>query len=155
MNFLAELKTRLSLNAVAAAPESLAAYSYDATRQSVLPGVVITPLSPEEIVFTVQIARKYRVPLVTRGAGSGLTGGAVPENGCILLNLEKMNQILDVDQVDNVAIVEPGAVNAGLQTRLARYKLFFPCDPGSAEFSTLGGNAAENACGMRGRYYGS
>lgn len=155
MEALVELKKRLSRLAVDATPEALSAYSYDASKSVCLPAVVVRAVTAEDVVSVVNVARTRNMPVVTRGAGSGLTGGAVPSKGSILLSLEKMNQILHIDAENRTCVVEPGVVNSALQARLRKYGLFFPCDPGSAAFSTLGGNAAENACGMRGRFYGS
>jgi FAD/FMN-containing dehydrogenase len=155
MEFLRELKKRVSRNAVDHSPEALSAYSYDASKLTGAPIVVVSALSLEDITATVNIARQYGVPVVARGAGTGLSGGAVPHKPCVLLSLERMDRILHVDPVQKVAVVEPGVVNGALQERVAKYRHFFPCDPNSSGFSTLGGNAGENACGLKGRRYGS
>ncbi|OGS37587.1 MAG: hypothetical protein A2293_00255 [Elusimicrobia bacterium RIFOXYB2_FULL_49_7] len=155
MNLTQELQKRLSRNAVEDAPETCAVYSYDASKQEASPSAVVYATSAEDVISAVNVARKLKTSVVPRGAGSGLTGGAVPLEKAIVLDMERMNQILHIDPEKRFCIVEPGLINADLQVRLRKYGLFFPCDPGSAAYCTLGGNVAENACGIRGRYYGS
>ncbi|MFH0919993.1 MAG: FAD-binding oxidoreductase [Fibrobacterota bacterium] len=152
-----DLKKRLSRQAVETAPEGLLAYSFDASKRSALPKIVINAASAEDVIAAIQVARQYKVPVVPRGAGTGLTGGSVPGRASepLVLNLERMDRILHIDPAQKVAVVEPGVINSTLQARLEKYGLFFPCDPSSAAFATLGGNLAENACGLRGRFYGS
>jgi len=155
MEFLAELKKRVSRNAVDHSPEALSAYSYDASKRTGVPAVVVNALSLEDIIATVNVARRYNIPIIPRGAGTGLSGGAVPLKPGIVLSLERMDNILHIDPNQKTAVVEPGVINGSLQSRLLRYNLFFPCDPNSAAFATVGGNASENACGLKGRLYGS
>jgi FAD/FMN-containing dehydrogenase len=155
MEFIKALKQRLPRHALDLTRESLFAYSYDATKRCTHPVALVNAVRLEDVTGTIKIARQYKIPVVTRGAGSGLTGGSVPHKNGILLNLERMNRILHIDKIKKIAVIEPGVINADLQVRLGQYGLFFPCDPGSAEFSSIGGNVAENACGMRGRFYGS
>jgi glycolate oxidase len=155
MEFLAELKNRVSRSAVDHSPEALSAYSYDASKRTGVPAVVVNALSLEDIIATVNVARRYHIPIIARGAGTGLSGGAVPHKPGIVLSLERMDRILHIDPVQKTAVVEPGVINGALQSRLSKYKLFFPCDPNSAAFATVGGNVSENACGLKGRLYGS
>jgi glycolate oxidase len=124
------------------------AYSYDSQHERALPDVVVHAVTVEQVVSVVKIAAAHGVPVVARGAGSGMTGGAVPEAGGIVLNLERMNRILRIDAEDRLGWVQPGVVTADFQREAARHGLFYPPEPASAAFSTLGGNVAESAGGL-------
>lgn len=129
-------------------------HSYDATQQRYLPDVVVYCSKAEEIAAIVKLANKFRLPVIPRGAGSGFTGGTLPVAGGILLVMTKMDRILEID-VDNLtAEVEPGVITATLQKQVEALGLFYPPDPASKEFSTLGGNVAECAGGPRCVKYG-
>lgn len=155
MGYIDELKEWLSPASISISKEILEIYSYDASGISIKPSIVITAYTTDDILFTVKIASRNNVALTVRGAGSGLTGGSIPKDGGIILNLEKMNKLLHIDKEKLVAIVEPGIINGTLQKRLEKYNCFYPCDPGSSKFSTIGGNLAENASGMKGKLFGS
>lgn len=154
-SLLLDIKKRVSRNAVDFSAEALEAYSYDASKQSGRPSVVVNALTLEDIIAVINTARRFKVPVIPRGAGTGLSGGSVPGQPGIVLSLERMNRIIHIDPNLKLAVVEPGVINATLQSRLLKYNLFFPCDPNSSAFSTLGGNVSENACGLKGRMYGS
>ncbi|KIX15982.1 FAD-binding oxidoreductase [Dethiosulfatarculus sandiegensis] len=136
------------------AEEDLLTYSYDAGKYRALPQAVALPDKTGQVCEIVKLANKNNLPLVPRGAGTGLTGGAVAAKGGILLSLERMNRILKLDQANRLAVVEPGVINGDLAREAARFGLFYPPDPASVDFSTLGGNIAENAGGMRAVKYG-
>ncbi|MEJ2520438.1 MAG: FAD-linked oxidase C-terminal domain-containing protein [Desulfuromonadales bacterium] len=129
-------------------------YSYDATQQSFLPDVIVHPATTEEISRIMQLANRERVPVFPRGAGSGFTGGSLPTRGGIVLCLERMDRILEIDEENLVATVEPGVVTEQFQKAVERVGLFYPPDPASLKFSTLGGNVAECAGGPRCVKYG-
>ncbi len=129
-------------------------YSYDATRQSVLPQVVVYAQSSEEVAAIVRLAAELQIPVLPRGAGSGFTGGTLPVDGGIVLVLTRMNRILEIDTENLVAEIEPGVVTAELQRQVEKVGLFYPPDPASKEFSTMGGNVAECAGGPRCVKYG-
>jgi glycolate oxidase len=129
-------------------------YSYDATQQSFLPGVVVHPGSTEEISRIMKLANRELVPVFPRGAGSGFTGGSLPTRGGIVLCTERMDQILEIDEENLVATVEPGVVTEHFQQAVEKLGLFYPPDPASLKFSTLGGNVAECAGGPRCVKYG-
>jgi glycolate oxidase len=129
-------------------------YAYDATWGEALPDLVVLPMATEEVSAALKIANRERIPVVARGAASGLSGGAVPVQGGICLSLTRMNRILEINPDELVALVQPGVVNMDLQDALAEYGLFFPPDPASWYMSTLGGNVAENAGGPRCLKYG-
>jgi len=128
--------------------------SYDATKQSVLPDVVIKPDSAEEISGILKLANEKKIPVYPRGAASGLTGGAVPVHGGIALDMTRMNRILDIDDKNLIATVEPGVVVADFQKEVEKLGLLYPPDPASNKFATMGGSVAECAGGLRGMKYG-
>ena len=131
------------------------AYSYDATRTYYEPDAVLFPRSEEDISRILKYCNEYKIVIVPRGAGSGFTGGALPVNGGIVLAMEKhMNKILEIDLENMLAIVQPGVINKDLQRHVEELGLFYPPDPASEEYSTLGGNVSENAGGMRAAKYG-
>ena len=139
---------------VLSAIEDRICYSYDGTKQKVLPDIVVRPVGTNDVSNTLKIANKYEVPICARGAGSGLTGGAVPLMGGIVFDLKNMDRIVEICPEDFVATVEPGVVTKHLQDEVARFDLFYPPDPSSAAFSTIGGNVAECAGGITGLKYG-
>ena len=129
-------------------------HSYDATQKSFLPDVVVYVQSAEQVSGVVKIAGKNSIPLLPRGAGSGFTGGTLPVRGGIVLVLTRMNRILSIDPDNLIAVVEPGVVTAELQRAVEKLGLFYPPDPASKDFCTLGGNVAECAGGPRCVKYG-
>jgi glycolate oxidase len=133
---------------------ALTEYAYDATRLKGIPEVVVRPASEFEISKLLKLASKYEVPVVPRGAGSGLTGGSVASRGGIILSFERMADILEIDTANRIAVVQPGVVTGEFQKAVQKVGLFYPPDPGSLAFCTIGGNVAENAGGMRALKYG-
>jgi len=133
----------------------LIAYSYDATRTRFEPDAVLFPRNEDDVSKILKYCNEHRIVIVPRGAGSGFTGGALPSSGGIVLAMEKhMNKILEIDMKNMVAIVQPGVVNMDLQNAVEAVGLFYPPDPASQDYSTLGGNVSENAGGMRAAKYG-
>jgi len=133
----------------------LRAYSYDATKEHYYPDAVVFPENEEEVSKILKYCNDNKIAIIPRGAGSGFTGGALPVNGGIVLAVEKyMNKILEIDEKDMVAVVQPGVVNAHLQKEVEKRGLFYPPDPASMDYSTIGGNVSENAGGMRAAKYG-
>jgi glycolate oxidase len=131
------------------------AYSYDATRTYYEPDLVIFPRNEKEVSEILKYCNERKIAIVPRGAGSGFTGGALPVNGGIVLALQKhMNKILEIDLQNMIAVVEPGVVNKDLQKAVEEVGLFYPPDPASEDYSTIGGNVSENAGGMRAAKYG-
>jgi glycolate oxidase len=135
-------------------PEELTVYSYDATRAAAFPAAVARPVSAQEISAILRLANKERFPVVPRGAGTGMSGGSVPVRGGVVLSFERMNRILEIDDRNRMAVVEPGVVTGDLQAEVASRGLFYPPDPASHQFCTLGGNIAECAGGLRAVKYG-
>ncbi len=129
-------------------------YSYDATRIQSPPDVVVIPENEEQVKKIVKVCYEEDIPVTPRGAGSGYTGGALPVKGGVLISFEKMDRILEIDEDNAVARVEPGVVTYKLQQAVEKRGLFYPPDPASYKFCTLGGNVAENAGGPRCVKYG-
>jgi glycolate oxidase len=133
----------------------LIAYSYDATRNHFEPDAVVFPRNEEDVSKILEYCNMNQIIIVPRGAGSGFTGGALPSEGGIVLGFEKhMNKILDIDLKNMVAVVQPGVINMDLQKAVEEVGLFYPPDPASQDYSTIGGNVSENAGGMRAAKYG-
>ncbi len=133
----------------------LLAYSYDATKNHYEPDAVVFPRDEEDVSKILKYCNENQIIITPRGAGSGFTGGALPTNGGIILALEKhMNKILEIDMQNLVAVVQPGVINMDLQKTVEAKGLFYPPDPASQDYSTLGGNVSENAGGMRAAKYG-
>ena len=129
-------------------------YSYDATQQSFLPEVVVHPGSAEEISDILKLANRELIPVFPRGAGSGFSGGSLPTKGGIVLSTERLDRILQIDEENLIAVVQPGVVTETFQQAVEKVGLFYPPDPASLKFSTLGGNVAECAGGPRCVKYG-
>jgi len=133
----------------------LIAYSYDATRTRFEPEAVVFPRDEADVSAILTYCNAHHIVITPRGAGSGFTGGALPTQGGIILGMEKhMNKILEVDMENMVAVVQPGVINMDLQKAVEEVGLFYPPDPASEEYSTIGGNVSENAGGMRAAKYG-
>ncbi|MEA3512128.1 MAG: FAD-linked oxidase C-terminal domain-containing protein [Campylobacterota bacterium] len=133
----------------------LIAYCYDATKSRFEPDAVVFPRTEDDISKILSYCNENKIIIVPRGAGSGFTGGALPASGGIILSLEKhMNKLIEIDMQNMLAIVQPGMINMDLQKAAQEVGLFYPPDPASEEYSTLGGNVSENAGGMRAAKYG-
>lgn len=129
-------------------------YSYDATQQKFLPDVVVYPADTRQISLVLKMANAEGIPVFPRGAGSGFTGGSLPTKGGIVLVTTRLDRILKIDEENLVAEVEPGVVTEQFQLAVEKVGLFYPPDPASLKFSTLGGNVAECAGGPRCVKYG-
>ena len=129
-------------------------HSYDATKQRAMPDVVIKPNSVQQVSEVLKLANKRGIPVYPRGAATGLTGGAVPLHGGIALDMTRMNRIIEIDDANLTATVEPGVVVAKFQKEVEKFGLLYPPDPASNKFATIGGSVAECAGGLRGMKYG-
>ena len=136
-------------------PGERLAYAYDNSRRESLPDAVALPVTREQVQALVRACFTHRVPVVGRGRGTNTTGASVPVHGGVVVSFERMNRILDIRPGDRCAVVEPGVLNGELQTALHAHGLFWPPDPTSAAFSTIGGNLACNAGGPRAVKYGA
>jgi glycolate oxidase len=129
-------------------------YAYDATRKRRVPDAVAIPRTVSDISEILKIANEYKIPVLARGAGSGFTGGSIPIRGGIVIVMNHFNKILDIDTDNLQATVESGVVTWDLHQAVEALGLFYPPDPASMKHSTIGGNIAENAGGMRAVKYG-
>jgi D-lactate dehydrogenase len=155
----AELLTRLRgifpANALATGEAERIAYSYDNSRRHALPDAVVSPTGHAQVEALVQACREYRLPVVARGRGSNTTRATVPVDGGVVVSFERMNRILHVDPDNRLAVVEPGVLNGELQQALAPHGFFWPPDPSSAPWCSIGGNLACNSAGPRAVKYGT
>ena len=136
-------------------PNELYVYSYDATPlYQAMPDAVVIPASVEEVAAIMKVASQHRIPIVSRGSGTNLCGGTVPVEGGIVLNMNRLNAFKEIDQDNLTATFEPGVITADVHKAVEAVGLFYPPDPGSMRISTMGGNVAECAGGMRGLKYG-
>ncbi|MFN8557674.1 MAG: FAD-linked oxidase C-terminal domain-containing protein [Dehalococcoidia bacterium] len=142
-----ELQRIVGKDSVYHRPEDLLLFEYDGTIDRGDPSVVAYPRSAEQVAAIVRVAAKHRLPLVPRGAGTGLSGGALATEGGILMPMTRMNRILELDLENRIAVVEPGLVNLELSRAVAHHDLFYAPDPSSQRACTIGGNVAENAGG--------
>lgn len=149
-----ELKKIIDPARVLDALEARIVYAYDATTRQSLPGVVVKAGSAAEVSEVLKLAVRLGVPVVPRGAGTGLSGGSLPAAGGIALVLAGMDKIREIDRENMVAVCGPGVITGDLQKAAEREGLFYPPDPSSLAFCTIGGNVAENAGGPRGIKYG-
>ncbi|WP_129670560.1 FAD-binding oxidoreductase [Candidatus Chloroploca sp. Khr17] len=151
---LTALTSLLPPGRVVTDPVALLTYEGDASLDRGLPDAVVLPQTTEEVARLVAWASRYRIPLVARGAGTGLSGGAVAEHGGVIVAFARMERLVDLDPVGRSAVVEPGLTNLLLDTVTREHGLYFPPDPSSGRASTLGGNLAENAGGPHCFKYG-
>lgn len=140
-------------------PDELEVYGYDASFEAMMrprrPDVVVQPRDTSAVAATMTFANERSIPVTPRGAATGQAGGALPERGGIVLDMSRMNRVLEVDAANLQVIVEPGVVHADLNDFLAGYRLIFPPDPGSSRMCTVGGMVSNNSRGMRALKYGS
>jgi glycolate oxidase len=135
-------------------PEERKCYSYDARTDGATPDLVVFPTSAQDVSQILILANKYRFPVIPRGQGSGLTGGSIPLNGGVVITFTRMNRILEIDTKNLVAVVEPGVITFVFQEEVAKYGLFYPPDPASYKYSSIGGNVAECSGGPNSMKYG-
>ncbi len=135
-------------------PDDLLLYAYDGSVDQALPDAVVFPDTTSQVQAVVQIARQHGVPVVPRGAGTGLSGGAIARCGGIVVSTSRMNRILEVDIRNRRAVVEPGVVNADLSTHTKNFGFYYAPDPSSQKACTIGGNIATNAGGPHTLLYG-
>ena len=145
----------LGSESVKTAPEDLAVYAFDAYTDGGLPSAVLLPRSTREVSAIVKIARDCGEPIVARGAGTGLCGGAVPTVGGVVLSFARMNRLLELDERSRRVRVQPGLINLDLSRSVAASGLFYAPDPSSQQISTIGGNIATNAGGPHCLSYGT
>jgi len=136
-------------------PEDLIPYSFDGTAaMKQMPGVVVFAKDSKQIAGILQLANETGMAIVTRGSGTGLSGGSLPSEDCVVLCTVQMDHILELDRANLTMMVEPGVTTIQIAEAAAKAGLFYPPDPGSMKISTIGGNVAENSGGLRGLKYG-
>ena len=133
----------------------MVSFSYDASEHSHRPTCAVWAESAEQISEILKLSSREKIPVIPRGAGTGLSGMAVPIEGGIVLDLSRMNSIMKISIEDRLSIVQPGVVYVDLEKALSPFGFFFPPDPASGKVSTLGGNVATNAGGLKGAKYGT
>ena len=145
---------KLSNIEISTSPEDLTCYGFDASGIEASPSAVAWPKNTEDVVHIMKYACDHGIPVVPRGAGTGVTAGAVALKGAMILSFEKMKKTLEIEPGNLYVLCEPGVINGKLQRELEWMGLFYPPDPASMDFCTIGGNVAENAGGPRGLKYG-
>ena len=150
-----DLQEGIGKDSVITDRESLLCYSYDATRREAVPDLLLRPGNAEEVSTILRIANREKIAVVPRGAGSGFAGGSVPVQGGMVLSLQRMDKILEVNRDDFYIVVEPGVVTREVQKAAEAEGLFYPPDPSSVNFCTIGGNISTGAGGSRGIKYGT
>lgn len=154
-SFCSSLREIVGTQNVLTSREDLIPYSFDGTAAlKQMPGAVVFPQSTAEVAACVKLARQGGIKVVTRGSGTGLSGGSVPLEGCLVLCLVKLDKIIDLDEKNLVMRAQSGVITKEIDDAAARVGLFYPPDPGSMKISTIGGNVAENSGGLRGLKYG-
>ncbi|AEE14487.1 D-lactate dehydrogenase (cytochrome) [Thermodesulfobium narugense DSM 14796] len=154
-NVLSELEHIVGKENVLTDYADIFVYSYDATQLHKVPDVVVIVSNSNQVSRVIKIARENNINIYPRGSGTSISGGPIPAEGGIVLELGRMNKILDIDTENMIAIVEPGVVAAVLDAEVAKKGLFYPPDPGSLSVATIGGCVAEGAGGLRGLKYGT
>jgi glycolate oxidase len=150
-----ELRAAVGAGGLITAESQLQTYECDGlTNFRVLPGAVVLPQTDEQVQAVVRICARHKIPFVSRGAGTGLSGGALPAAGGVVISLARMNRILEVDIANRFVVVEPGVINAHVTQRVAADGYFYAPDPSSQSVCTIGGNVAENSGGAHCLKYG-
>jgi D-lactate dehydrogenase len=154
-DFISQLRTLLPPERLYTDPIDCYAYSYDNSRKIFPPDAVVFPLATDEIVCIVRLCNDYHVPLTPRGRGTGTTGGSLPEQGGVALSLERMLRIIKIDFANRVIVTEPGVLNQSVQDAALKHNFFWPPDPSSAAYCSVGGNLATSAGGPHAVKYGT
>ncbi len=153
-SMIADMKLVVGETYVIHTVEDLLVFEYDGSADKALPDAVVLPSNTTEVASIVKIALENEIPIIARGAGTGLSGGAVAKGGGLVLSLTRMNKILEINSKDHMAIVEPGVVNIDLSHSAEKYGLYYAPDPSSQKACTIGGNVAENSGGPHCLAYG-
>jgi len=153
-NLISDLKKLLGPRSVLHEPEDLMLYEYDGSVEMARPDCVVFPRSTEDVVEIVRLAGRHQIPIVGRGTGTGLSGGAIARNGGMIVSFSRMNRIVAVDAENQRATVQPGVVNSDLSAAVEHLGLHFAPDPSSQKACTIGGNVSENSGGPHTLAYG-
>jgi D-lactate dehydrogenase len=153
--FTQRLRRALGADNVLTDPADRWPYGQDNSRKHTPPDAVTFATSHAQVLETVRLCNEYNVPIVARGRGTGTTGSAIPVRGGLVLSLERMDRIIEMDAANRAMRVEPGVINQAIQDQAAEHGFFWPPDPTSSAYCTVGGNIALNAAGPRALKYGS
>ena len=153
-DFIKQLQSIVGTEYALHALEDLLVFEYDGSIDRGLPSAVVFPRTTEEVAAVVRLARLAGIPLVPRGAGTGLSGGAIPMAQGLVIALTRMKHILEIDSADRLAVVEPGVINLDISKAASPYGLFYAPDPSSQKVCSIGGNVAENSGGPHCLAYG-
>lgn len=153
-DILKKLQAIVGEKHLATAREDLMCYSYDGTGMEFMPSAVAFPGSADEISAIMELASKETFPVIPRGAGTGMTGGSLAVAGGLVLVMSRLNRIIEIDAENQVAVVEPGVITGQFQAAVKKFGLFYPPDPASRDFCTMGGNVAECSGGPSAVKYG-
>src|SRR5260221_1677361 len=146
-SIIRQLRKILGKDAVLDRPEELMLYEYDGGQDKSRPGAVVFPENTQQVSKIMRLASQNKIPVVPRGAGTGLSGGAIAQKEAIGLSLARMNKILEIDIDNQRAVVQPGVVNLEVSNAAAKYGYYYAPDPSSQKACTIGGNVAENSSG--------
>lgn len=153
--FFNKLTEQIGERFVSNAPEKLEAFNFDGTDFRYLPDLVVEPETTEQVSILMRLAAEFKIPVIPRGAATGVTGGALATSGGIILSLLRMNKIITIDEINMTAVVQPGVINLDLHEAAEKKGLYYPPDPASYETSSIGGNIAEDAGGPHCYKYGT
>ena len=154
-DFVAQLRKLLPVERVLTDVVDCFAYAYDNSRRFCPPDVVVFPISGLEVREVLALCNQYKIPVTPRGRGTGTAGGSLPERGGVAMSLERMQRILGVDPANRVIVAEPGVLNESVQVAARVHGFFWPPDPSSAAYSSIGGNLATSAGGPHAVKYGT
>ncbi len=152
--FWEQLAAIVGADQLSSAPEELATYAYDGSAREYPPAAVVFPADQEQIAAVMRLVSAHGVAVTPRGAGTGMAGGALAVQGGLILALARLNKIIEIDIANQIAVVQPGVITAELQAEVARHGLYYPPDPASRAFCTIGGNVACGAGGPAAVKYG-
>lgn len=153
--FITNLQALLPAGAVLTEPADCLPYGCDNSRRLVSPDVVVFPTNHEHIKEIIALCNQYNIPVLARGRATATTGATVPLHGGVVISFERMNRILAIDPDNRVAVVEPGVINQDLQDAIKEHGFFWPPDPTSSAYCTIGGNVSCNSAGPRAVKYGT
>ncbi|MEP7371485.1 MAG: FAD-linked oxidase C-terminal domain-containing protein, partial [Nitrosospira sp.] len=154
-DFVAQLVSLLPADRIYTDPVDCYAYAYDNTRKIFPPDAVVFPVTTAEVQAVVALCNVFKIPLTPRGRGTGTSGGSLPEQGGVALSLERMLRIINIDPANRVIVAEPGVINQSVQEAARPHGYFWPPDPSSAGYSSIGGNLATSAGGPHAVKYGT
>ena len=155
INFIEQINSILKADQILTDPADIYSYGYDNSRRHALPDMVVQPNSHEQVHKIVSLCNEYTVSLTARGRGTGTTGATVPLQGGLVLSTERLNKILKVDPANRYIVVEPGVTNKEVQDAAKEHGFFWPPDPTSSAYCSVGGNLAYNSAGPRTIKYGT